>query len=332
MNKKKKAIGLIIGIIVIIGGFLTYFYYFYGDSEEYTPNSFTIKGEEVNDFAYVLQFEDFSSRSNTISTISTSKFDLMILEGYFTTDSAWTSSEISQMKGIQNTSASKLLVCYMSIGEAESYRDYWNATWDANKDGNPDSSAPSWLDIENPDWEGNYKVKYWMTEWQNIIFGSNSSYLDKIIAQGFDGVYLDIIDGFEYYEDKGDTSAGQKMVDFVGNLSQYAKNKSQNFLIIPQNGESLETYPNYLDSIDGIGREDVLYNGILKNSQDELNLADNHLSKFIEAKKFVLEVEYTKGNNPISDCYDHAKENGYLCYVGPRDLNIIQNNEGFEAD
>lgn len=33
------------------------------------------------------------------------------------------------------------------------------------------------------------------------IFGSEDSYLDKIIDQGFDGVYLDIIDAYEYYQE-----------------------------------------------------------------------------------------------------------------------------------
>ncbi|NOX86519.1 MAG: hypothetical protein GXO86_11260, partial [Chlorobi bacterium] len=83
-------------------------------------------------------------------------------------------------------------VCYMSIGEAEDYRYYWQPDW---KPGNP-----SWLDKENPDWEGNYKVKYWDKGWQGIIFGNDGSYLKKILDAGFDGVYLDIIDAFEYFE------------------------------------------------------------------------------------------------------------------------------------
>ena len=37
-------------------------------------------------------------------------------------------------------------------------------------------------------------------QWQNIIYGNESSYLTKISDAGFDGVYLDIIDAFEYYE------------------------------------------------------------------------------------------------------------------------------------
>jgi len=43
-------------------------------------------------------------------------------------------------------------------------------------------------------------VKYWNQEWQGIIYKNYDSYLDKITAAGFDGVYLDIIDAFEYFE------------------------------------------------------------------------------------------------------------------------------------
>ena len=80
----------------------------------------------------------------------------------------------------------------MSIGEVEDYRYYWQADWN--------TTNPSWMDAENPDWPGNFKVKYWDSEWQSIIYGNDQSYLKKILNTGFDGVYLDIIDAFEYYE------------------------------------------------------------------------------------------------------------------------------------
>jgi cysteinyl-tRNA synthetase len=57
-----------------------------------------------------------------------------------------------------------------------------------------------WLDKENPEWAGNYKVKYWAEEWQRIITGNRDSYLRNITDVGFDGVYLDIIDAYEYFE------------------------------------------------------------------------------------------------------------------------------------
>ena len=80
----------------------------------------------------------------------------------------------------------------MSIGEAEDYRYYWDSDWEPGH--------PSWIEEENPDWPGNYKVKYWNSSWQDIIYGNGDSYLQKILDQGFDGVYLDIIDAYEYFE------------------------------------------------------------------------------------------------------------------------------------
>ena len=43
-------------------------------------------------------------------------------------------------------------------------------------------------------------MEYWNPEWQAIIYGSENAYLDKVLQAGFDGVYLDIIDGYEYFE------------------------------------------------------------------------------------------------------------------------------------
>ena len=82
----------------------------------------------------------------------------------------------------------------MSIGEAENYRYYWHIDWNL--------SPPKWMSVENSDWKGNYKVKYWDQDWKDIIYGYTNSYLDKIVNKGFDGVYLDIIDAFEYFENQ----------------------------------------------------------------------------------------------------------------------------------
>jgi len=109
----------------------------------------------------------------------------------FFDDVSFTSTEIEALK-IKENGGTRLVISYMSIGEAEDYRYYWNDSWNNNK--------PEWLDRENPDWEGNYKVRYWVKEWQNIIYGNESSYIYKIIMAGFDGIYLDIIDAFEYFE------------------------------------------------------------------------------------------------------------------------------------
>ena len=161
-----------------------------------TPHNSNIENiknlSDAKNFLYLINGNGFSSKDEFINSLKNTNYDLIITD-LFQNDSPFTASETAKLK-IKNSGASRLLICYMSIGEAEDYRYYWKKEWKQRK--------PSWLEKENPEWKGNYKVKYWDTEWKSIIFGSDDAYLDRILAAGFDGVYLDIIDAFEYFESK----------------------------------------------------------------------------------------------------------------------------------
>ena len=145
----------------------------------------------VKNFLYLINPEQYQSRLEFIQAVTSSNYDLVIMDLFFQDGTAFTAEEIDQLRSKAN-GGKRLVVCYMSIGEAENYRYYWNTAWYNEK--------PVWLDGENPDWEGNYKVKYWTQEWQDIIYGPDDSYLQIIMDAHFDGVYLDIIDAFEYFE------------------------------------------------------------------------------------------------------------------------------------
>jgi cysteinyl-tRNA synthetase len=158
----------------------------------YQENNVVVNNlSQVKNFLYLINPTNFTSKSEFITAVTSTNYDLLIMDLFFKDNTQFTSSEITQLKNKAN-GGKRLILSYMSIGEAENYRYYWQPSWNTNK--------PSWLDAENPNWAGNYKVKYWNTEWQNIIYGNNNSYLKKIIDSNFDGVYLDIIDAFEYYE------------------------------------------------------------------------------------------------------------------------------------
>jgi len=146
---------------------------------------------QVKNFLYLINPSNFNTKTSFINAVTATNYDLLIMDLYFTDGSSFTPAEISQLRKKAN-GGKRLVVSYMSIGEAEDYRYYWQNSWNSVK--------PEWLDAENPDWKGNYKVKYWNKDWQNIIFGNSSSYIQKVLNAGFDGVYLDIIDAFEYYE------------------------------------------------------------------------------------------------------------------------------------
>jgi cysteinyl-tRNA synthetase len=146
---------------------------------------------DIQNFLYLINPEKFSSKTEFINAVTSTNYDLLIMDLFYNDGTEFTASEINQLKNKKN-GGRRLVIAYMSVGEAEDYRYYWESNWNNNK--------PDWLDNENPDWKGNFKVKYWNKEWQNLIYGNDNSYLKKILDAGFNGVYLDIIDAFEYFE------------------------------------------------------------------------------------------------------------------------------------
>lgn len=153
-------------------------------------NSVSTLGEARN-FLYLINPDQFGSKAEFIAAVTATNYDLLVMDLFFEDGVEFTAAEVAQLRQKAN-GGSRLVISYMSIGEAEDYRYYWQNSWASN--------APSWLRAENPDWAGNYKVAYWDEQWQQLIYGNNSSYLKKILDAGFDGVYLDIIDAYEYFE------------------------------------------------------------------------------------------------------------------------------------
>jgi len=149
------------------------------------------KLSDINNFLYIISPSKFETKTAFIDSISTTNYDLIIMDVFFNDGIAFTKSEINMLKKKAN-GGTRLVIAYMSIGEAEDYRFYWQESWNTN--------PPTWLDKENPDWAGNFKVKYWMKDWQNIIYGNNNSYINVILNAEFNGVYLDIIDAYEFFE------------------------------------------------------------------------------------------------------------------------------------
>ncbi len=148
--------------------------------------------QDARNFLYLINPENFDTKEEFLKTLKNTNYDILIIDAFFK-GNLLTKNDVERLKYKKN-GVRRLVIAYMSIGEAEDYRYYWKKEWNKN--------PPEWLDEENPDWPGNYKVKYWMKQWQNIIYGNDNSYLDKIISSSFDGVYLDIIDAYEYFEEK----------------------------------------------------------------------------------------------------------------------------------
>jgi cysteinyl-tRNA synthetase len=279
----------------------------------------------VNDFLYQLQ-------NLNLDDIGASAYDLVIMD-YAAEGDDETAFGAAQIAALQHSpGGDKIVLAYMSIGEAEDYRFYWDAAWDADGDGQPDPGAPPWLDVENPDWEGNYKVRYWNPGWQTIVF----SYTDRLLDAGFDGAYLDIIDAYEYYAGQGRGEAAQEMADFVAAIRAHAHTRDPDFYLFPQNAPELATLASgYLNHVDGIGQEDIYYGyeGDDVMTPPGVSAAlENELDVFKHAGKLVLTVDYASTQEHVHDAYAKSQHKGYVPFVTVRDLDQLTVNPGHEPD
>jgi cysteinyl-tRNA synthetase len=270
----------------------------------------------VNDFLYQLQHAD-------PQRIGATAFDLVVV----TLSTAGSSSDvIPALK--DSPGGPKIILCYMSIGQSETYRWYWKPEWIQN--------PPEWLDVPDGVWAGDHWVHYWDPEWQRIIYGAPDSYLDQIIALGFDGVYLDRVDAYWYYQDQGRDTAAQEMVDFILAFTAYARKKHPGFKVFPQNAEELGVrFPEFMNAMTGIGVEDLYYGYPRDHEASPAEWTAEReaiLDQWAAAGKLVLTIDYTARPEQIEDAYFRSHARGYIPYVTDRSLGRLRINPGFEPD
>lgn len=148
--------------------------------------------KDVRHFLYILNYREYKTEAQLIEALKPLDYDAIVLDAEF--KGHWLNKETIEQLQVKPDGSRRRVLSYLSIGEAENYRFYWNKDWKAK--------PPEWLGPANPDWKNNYKVKYWMPEWKAILMGSSDGYLDHILDQGFDGVYLDLVDAYQFYEEQ----------------------------------------------------------------------------------------------------------------------------------
>lgn len=244
--------------------------------------------------------------------------------------SAFSAADVATM----GRDGERSVLAYLSIGEAEDYRYYWDPAWDDDGDGEPDPGAPTWLGPSNPEWEGNYKVRYWDPEWQEVLLG-DGGYLERIEGAGFDGVYLDIIDAYYFWAEETDLETlpieqtADDMIALIEAIGAHGRAADAGFRVFPQNGEFVgydvgddAGMERLLEAIDGFGVEDVFFPG--DSDEDNPWSPDNDrlgvLDEVVDAGKTVLSVEYLTGSSAMDRYTGKAADHGFSVCVADRDL------------
>lgn len=240
------------------------------------------------------------------AVIAAAPFDVKVVEVYTDDGRMFTPTEVKQMGGGPGQA---LLLGYFSLGEAEAYRDYF-------------ATIPSEaLGPEDPKWAGDFEVAYWTPAWKAVAEAS----IDRMVKAGYDGIYFDVVDAFELPWSQAHAPGGDAagaMRTLVQELSAYAKAQAPTFKVWVNGAEDLLTDKAYVDSIDGLFKENLFYNddGSAKQPAAETQASLEHLKIAQAAGKDVVAIEYVTGAQKVADVHAKAEAAGMGSYVAKLDL------------
>lgn len=213
-------------------------------------------------------------------------------EDYFDPD------EIARLRA-----SSKTVLAYFEIGAVEQFRPEFDHLA---------TEHPELLLGEVPSWPGERFVRFWDPRWWDEVVRPR---VDRALATGFDGVYLDLLLAYEQIDpsalpDGGREEAARRMVELVRRIADHAHAQRPGFLVFPQNAPELRMVDGYLDAIDGIGVEDLFF-----RDTDQPCVADycaenlDHVRALRDAGKTVLAVDYAvEPDNVVEACRRHREE------------------------
>lgn len=210
---------------------------------------------DVQRWYYVL---DVNLDEDHVSRIEQSTYDMVVVD-FIPSEANNTDYPMAQtVARWHDADHPKLVLAYIDVGEAESYRTYWEPGWRVGD--------PEWILTEDPDgWAENYPVAYWWDEWQAIWLG-DGGLIDQIVEAGFDGIYLDWIEGYsdtsvQAFAEQDGVNARQEMLWWIEDLASHGRLRHPGFLVIGQNAVELASTPGYLDTVDGMAVEQIWFDG-----------------------------------------------------------------------
>ena len=105
--------------------------------------------KDAKNFLYVIDGGKFGSKEKYFAALAKTNHDLLVIDP-FTNDWTVGAGDVKPLK-IKGNGGRRLVLCYVSIGEAEDYRFYWKKGWKPGR--------PAFIGKEDPQWKHNFAVQ-----------------------------------------------------------------------------------------------------------------------------------------------------------------------------
>ena len=233
---------------------------------------------DIRSWAYQLQ----NYAGGTLDQLAAGDYELLVIDLARDAHEDWfRADELAKVRA-----TGKRVLAYFEIGSLEDFRPEYPVVR---------REAPDLLANEWGDWPGEYFVRYYDPRWWDLVVRGR---VDRAVAAGFDGVYLDTPLAYEEIDldavqGRDRDALAADMADLIVRISAYAKKRKPGFLIVPQNSPELRHQRGYTAAVDGIGMEELFYQATDERCTEDYcaeNLAETRALR--DAGKFVLGVDY----------------------------------------
>jgi len=293
MPRGKKKYFAVISVLLICGAVLSAYFYL------------LTRPEGLNAVKKWFILLDYRGAESLPDPSEVKKFDMAILDP----DSHPPLEEIKD---------NIILIAYLSVGEAEGYRGYWEEIKDR-----------PWVIGENPFWKENYYVDVRNKEWQKVIL---DEVIPGIIEKGFKGIFLDTLDTSSMLEEKYPIEHAGSDRAMIGLILAIRESYPELFLI-SNNGFSI--LKDIVPFLDGMLTEDINmmpdfekggYKKVPKNESAYKVKILNELKKEYNISVFVIDYAPQGDRRALRECIAESKKLGFKPYIAEKELSRIYEN------
>jgi cysteinyl-tRNA synthetase len=287
---------------------------------------------DVRTFMYQI---DGLDRPGAIDHLAQTDYDLIVVEPTLTIRDQAKFDAAGMVARLRAGKPGRIVLAYVDVGQAERFRAYWQKDWRPPAKGR--KGEPDFILTTDPDgWSDDYPVAFWDKRWQELFATAEGSELRQIMNAGFDGIYLDWIDGYEEEAVVAEAKRqkiepAKAIVDWIATLRATARQVNPNALVVAQNGVYLiDREARFADVIDGIGFEDTWFSGkantrwgkpkggdIANRYKDESSTARRieQYQKYRKAGKPVFTIDYCLKPENAKHVYEASRAAGFVPLV-----------------
>ena len=149
---------------------------------------------QVRNFIAVTNSIPYGREDNFALTLHGTNYDMVIVDVFHGRQPL--SRQAVETLKYKKIGAKRLVVAQMDIGSAASHKYYWKDGWA--------EGSPRFINAPHRGDPDRYYVEYWQPGWKKLIAGDTNSYIYGIIRQGFDGVLIDGLDAYKFFESGGE--------------------------------------------------------------------------------------------------------------------------------